>query len=90
MAITIQKYANIAYNYIGETNLAVSNIATTGITEAYSLSASKLSQNANWRPGENLAFMIKVENDGTEPICAISIQDNWEARPFAYLCNGKR
>lgn len=76
MAITIQNSANITYNYIGETNSAVSNIAITSIAEAYSLIAEKLSQNSSWRPSENLGFMVRVENDGTEPIYDISIQDN--------------
>lgn len=76
MAIVMTNSANITYNYTGETNAAVSNITTTSIAEEHSLIAQKLSQNSGWRPSENLTYTVRVENNGTEPVFAISIQDD--------------
>ncbi len=76
MAIIMRNSANITYNYTGETNAAVSNMTTTSIAEEHSMTAEKLSQNSAWRPSENLTYILRVENTGTQPIYAISIQDD--------------
>lgn len=76
MAVTIRNSANVTFNYAGKTGSAVSNVATATLLDAYGLTAQKLSQNAEWRPAENLTYTVSVENNGTEPIYAISIQDD--------------
>lgn len=76
MATPINNFANITYKYGTSTDSAISNIATTQVEEDYGLTAIKLSNNSNWRPGENLTFSIRVENTGTEPLFGVSIQDN--------------
>ena len=76
MAITINNSANITYKYGTETDTAVSNVASTELLEDYSLSAEKTSQNSSWRPSENLTFNVRISNDGTKPLYAVSLQDN--------------
>lgn len=76
MAKTITNSANITYNYGELTDSVNSNVARTSLNESYGLTAEKTTLNSNWRPKENLTFIILVENTGIEPLYAVSIQDN--------------
>lgn len=76
MAKTINNSANITYRYGTLTDSVNSNVVTTLLNENYGLDAEKTTHNLNWRPSENLTFVIRVENTGTEPLFAVSIQDN--------------
>lgn len=76
MAITINNFANITYKYGNITDGALSNIATTQLVETVSLNAVKTSNNSSWRPSENITYMIRVSNDGTDPLFGVSIQDD--------------
>lgn len=76
MATLIENSANITYSYAGQTGTAVSNIAATSLAEEYSFSAKKFSQNSNWRPSENITYYVTVTNAGSQPIFAISLQDD--------------
>lgn len=76
MAVAINNSANITYEHGTLIDSANSNLVTTMLAENYSLNATKSAQNIDWKPSENLTFIIRVENDGTEPIYAISLQYN--------------
>ena len=76
MAIIMNNSANITYRYGGLSDAANSNVATTQLAENYSLKAEKSTYNTNWRPSENLSFSIRIENDGSEPLFGVSMQDN--------------
>ena len=93
MAITINNSANITYKYGEITDGALSNIATTSLAENVSLSAEKTSNNSSWRPSENITYIIKVSNDGTDPLYGVSIQDNLgggTTRPLTYIADSAR
>lgn len=76
MAITITNSANVTYNHGSLTDATSSNTVTTLLDESYSLKAVKTSHNTSWKPSENLTFVITVENDGSEPLYGVSVQDN--------------
>lgn len=76
MAITITNSANVTYNHGTSTDAASSNTVTTLLDESYSLKAVKTSHNTSFKPSENLTFVITVENDGSEPLYGVSVQDN--------------
>lgn len=76
MAKEINNSANITYQHGTLTEAANSNMVTTMLTESYGLTAEKISSNTNWRPSENLSFILSVKNTGTEPVYEISLQDN--------------
>ena len=58
--------ANIAYSYAGGTGTetASSNITTTTLLDEYSLVATKTALTATYRPGEDLTYVIRLENSG--------------------------
>lgn len=85
MATIINNLANISYKYGTLTDTAVSNVATTSLSETFSLTASKTSNNSNWRPQENLTYNIRIENTGVEPLYDVSIQDNLGGNPTRLL-----
>ena len=92
MAITINNSANITYQYGTLTDTAKSNLVTTMMAESYSLIGTKTSLNTNWRPSENLTFMIRIENNGSEPLYAVSMQDDLggTTRLLSYIpCSAK-
>lgn len=93
MAITINNSANISYKYGSITDTAASNTAVTNLEETFSLIASKTSNNSTCRPGENITFNVRVENTGTDPLYAVSIQDNLggnTTRLLTYIANSAR
>lgn len=76
MANNITNLAKVTYKYGTQTESALSNTVTTKLNENYSMKVDKISSNQNWKPLENLTYTIRIENDGTEPLYAVSIQDN--------------
>ncbi len=93
MANTINNSANITYRYGTTTDAASSNLVTTTLADNYSLKAEKTTHNTNWRPSENLTFVIRVENDGSESLYAVSVQDNLggdTTRPLTYIAGSAR
>ncbi len=88
MPNTINNSASITYTHGTNTDSALSNVVTTNLIDSYSLTAEKTSLNNEWRPGENITYLIRVENEGTEPLFAVSVQDNLgdnTTRPLTYL-----
>ena len=77
MATQINNTASVEYSY-GRSGYdsATSNIATTSLIEDYAISATKQTLNASFRPGENITYVVTVNNDGTEPLYAVSISDD--------------
>ena len=77
MATQINNTASVEYSY-GRSGYdsATSNIATTSLIEDYAISATKQSLNESFRPGENITYVVTVNNDGTEPLYAVSISDD--------------
>ena len=77
MATQINNTASVEYSY-GRSGYdsATSNIATTSLIEDYAISATKQTLNESFRPGENITYVVTVNNDGTEPLYAVSISDD--------------
>ena len=77
MATQINNSASVTYAY-GRSGFdsATSNVATTSLIEDYAISATKQTLNASFRPGENITYVVTVNNDGTEPLYAVSISDD--------------
>ena len=81
MATILNNNAQITYNYDTNTDTAQSNTVTTTLLDDYSLLATKTSNNQNYRPGENITYNIRLENNGIEPIYVASISDNLGGTP---------
>ena len=77
MATQINNTASVEYSY-GRSGYdsATSNIATTSLIEDYAISATKQTLNESFRPSENITYVVTVNNDGTEPLYAVSISDD--------------
>ena len=78
--------ATYAYGRSG-TDSAVSNVATTNLIEEYAISGYKQTLNNTFRPGENITFLIHVQNDGTSPLYTVSVSDDLggSTNPLAYI-----
>ena len=77
MATQINNTASVEYAY-GRSGFdsAVSNVATTSLIEDYAISATKQSLNSAFRPGENITYVVAVQNDGTEPLYSVTVSDD--------------
>lgn len=90
MATTLNNSATISYVYGTTNDASTSNLVTTQLEENYSLKAEKTSNNTTWRPQENITFNLLVENDGTEPLYGVSIQDDLGAGTLNYIPGSAR
>lgn len=77
MSTQITNYASVKYNYgdRGSDN-SVSNIAVTTLLDAYALVGEKKSTSTSFRPNENITYLVKVTNTGTNPLYAVTIVDD--------------
>ncbi len=77
MATQIKNLASVTYGY-GETGVdsAISNTAVVNLIEDYSISGLKSTLNTSFRPGQNITYIVQVENTGNLPLYAVTISDD--------------
>ncbi|MGN1258968.1 MAG: hypothetical protein ACI4T8_01860 [Christensenellales bacterium] len=77
MSKQITNYATASYSY-GENKAdnTVSNIAITTLLDAYALVGEKKCTNTTFRPNENITFITKVTNTGTNSLYSVTIEDS--------------
>lgn len=87
MATILNNFATLTYNSGADTGAATSNVVSTNLLDSYSLTADKVSLNEDWRPGENITYLVTVTNTGTQPLFAVQVTDNLGGAsvPLEYL-----
>lgn len=77
MATSLNNQANITYTYATTgVGSASSNVITTTLLDEYSMTATKISLTDTFRPGENLTYIFRIENNGTGPLYSVTVEDN--------------
>ncbi len=77
MPTPLNNQASIRYNYSGAgTGTAVSNTVTTNLLDRYPLAATKTPLSSTFRPGENVTYVIRVENNGSGDLYNVTIADD--------------
>ena len=77
MPTPLNNQASIRYNYSGAgTGTAVSNTVTTNLLDRYTLAATKTPLSSTFRPGENVTYVIRVENNGSGDLYNVTIADD--------------
>lgn len=77
MATQIRNLASVTYGYGDEGNdSAISNVAVANLIEEYSITGFKSSLNTGFRPGQNVTYIVQVENTGTQPLYSVTISDD--------------
>ena len=88
MATSLSNQANISYTYSsGGSGTAVSNTTTTTLLDEYSITATKTSFTDTYREGSNLAYLIRIENNGTGTLYSVTASDNLGAGSLSYVPN---
>lgn len=95
MPTNLNNQANITYSFAGSgTGAANSNITTTTLLDEYSLTATKMSLTDTFRPGQNLTYVFRLENNGTGPLYAVTVDDNLGSEdgtdPLSYVSGSAR
>ena len=74
----ITNSANVSYTYSGasSTEQSTSNVTQTNVTYSSSIGITKMVLSSGFIPGENISFMIRVTNTGTDPLSNIVVTDN--------------
>ncbi len=77
MPTPLNNQDSIRYNYSGAgTGTAVSNTVTTNLLDRYTLAATKTPLSSTFRPGENVTYVIRVENNGSGDLYNVTIADD--------------
>lgn len=78
MPTVLNNQANVSYNYDGASNSqnAISNTVATTLLDEYSLTATKSALNNNFRPGNNVTYIMNLENDGRGDLYNLTLTDN--------------
>ena len=77
MPTNLNNQANITYSFAGSgTGAANSNMTTTTLLDEYSLTATKTSLTETFRPGQNLTYIFRLENNGTGPLYTVTVADD--------------
>ena len=92
MATNLSNQANIRYSFSSGSGSAVSNTTTTTLIDAFSLTAEKISLTGVFRPGENLGYVLRIENNGSGEIYAVQVGDDLGAgetgaAPLSYVAD---
>ncbi len=78
MPTTLNNYANVSYSYSGAVTpgSVTSNTTLTTLLDEYSLFATKTALVNTFRPGDRLAYVLQLENNGQGPIYNITVSDD--------------
>ena len=78
MPTPLNNQASIRYSYNNNTGTgsANSNTVTTNLLDQYTLAAAKTPLASTFRPGENTAFVLRLENSGSGDLHNVTITDN--------------
>ena len=95
MPTNLNNQANITYSFAGSgTGAANSNMTTTTLLDEYSLTATKTSLTETFRPGQNLTYIFRLENNGTGPLYTVTVADDLGAAegadPLSYVSGSAR
>lgn len=74
MPTQITNQATLVYNYGNTTGSAVSNIATATLLDP--IVADKTSVGTTYRPGENITYVLSIQNHGNTALTGVTITDN--------------
>lgn len=74
MATQITNQATLTYTYGQNRGTAASNIATTMLQEPLTVSKSSLS--SAYRPGDDVTYMITMNNNGSAPLSNVTVEDD--------------
>ncbi|MBE6733843.1 MAG: DUF11 domain-containing protein [Ruminococcaceae bacterium] len=87
MATILNNFATLTYNSGDDTGAATSNVVSTNLLDSYALTVDKVSLNEDWRPGENITYLVTVTNTCTQPLFAVSVTDDMGGAdaPLEYL-----
>ena len=74
----ITNSANVSYTFSGSSSSqqATSNVTQTNVTYSSSVDISKMVLSSGFIPGENISFMIRVTNTGTDTLSDVVVTDN--------------
>ena len=70
--------ANVSYTFAGagsQTEVS-SNVTQTNVTYSSSISITKMALSSGFVPGENLSFMLRITNTGSDALTNIVVTDN--------------
>lgn len=78
MPTILNNQANITYDYTGaaSSESAESNSVATTLLDEYSMIAAKTALSSNFRPGDNITYAIRLENNGRGDLYNLQITDN--------------
>lgn len=76
MPTPLNNQASIRYNYNNNTGTANSNTVTTNLLDQYTLTATKTPLSATFRPGENITYIVRVENNGSGELHNVTVTDD--------------
>lgn len=88
MPTQINNTATATYRY-GESGsaTATSNVASTSLLSQYQLETTKTALVQNYRPGDNIPFIVQVKNTGTSPLYAVTMTDDLAGGNLIYVGN---
>ena len=93
MSTTLNNQALVSYYYNGEQSggSAASNMISTTLLDQYGISAVKTALTPSFRPGQRVAYVISVVNNGQGPLYNVTVADNLGgAGALVYLNNSMR
>lgn len=96
MPTNLNNQASVTYSYSeGGTGAASSNMTTTTLLDEYSLLASAESLLPTYRPGENMTYIVTLENNGAGVLYSVTVTDDlgaeavekagYDGIPLSYL-----
>lgn len=86
MAMQITNMASATYGYGREgRDSATSNVAVTNLIEDYAISGLKTALKTTFRVGENIAYQIYIQNDGTQPLYNVTVVDDLGGSRLLYI-----
>jgi len=78
MPTPLNNQASIRYNYNNNTGTgsASSNTVTTNLLDQYTLAATKTPLSSTFRPGENVTYIVRIENNGSGELHNVTVTDD--------------
>ncbi len=89
MATILENKATISYLYDGitDTQDATSNVASTTLADACSVIVTKTPLTASFRPGDNVSYVLRIENTGSAALSGVTVTDDLAVGELVYALN---